>query len=75
MRRIIGGAAALLGLLAACRAPDDAAISLCRGAYDRARTAGDSAAVDLQRPVTSRDQATVALDCRTFRVTGRLRTR
>ena len=83
MRRFVGGAALVLALVAVLavvvvslsRAPDDTALSLCRGAYQRARTARDSAAVDLQVPVTSRGQATVAVDCRTFRLAGRLGTR
>ena len=82
MGRFVGGAALVLALVAILavaavslrRAPDTAALSLCRGAYQRARTARDSAAVDLQRPVTSRGQATVAVDCRTFRLAGRLGT-
>ena len=52
--------------------PDDVAIAECRNAYARARSAQDSAAVDFQRPITSRPQAGVAVDCRTLRLAKRL---
>jgi hypothetical protein len=47
-------------------------VSECRRLYGRARTAADTAAVDAQRPVVGRGQATIAASCGLFRKTGRL---
>ena len=52
--------------------PDDVAAAECRAAYARAATARDSAMVDRMRPVTSRPQATVAVNCQTLRASGAL---
>ena len=82
--RALAGNAALVAALVALlvvaalilsRTPDGAAVDVCRMAYRQARTAADSAAVDRQRPVVSRAQAAVAVDCRTLRMGGRLDTR
>ncbi len=53
--------------------PDEPSVeSLCRGAYAHARTSSDSAMVDQQRPIVSRAQAAVAVNCGTLRRTGEL---
>ncbi|HKN67032.1 MAG TPA: hypothetical protein VJW73_12195 [Gemmatimonadaceae bacterium] len=53
--------------------PDEPSVtSVCRGAYAHARTRNDSASVDQQRPIVSRAQATVAVNCGTLRLAGEL---
>jgi hypothetical protein len=64
----------LLNLRQPGRVPGDAAAAeQCRAAYRSARTAADSASVDMRRPVVSRGHATVALSCGVMRVAGQLR--
>jgi hypothetical protein len=53
--------------------PDSTAIEVCRGSYARARNARDSTIIDVQVPVTSRGQASVAISCGVLRSAGRLR--
>jgi hypothetical protein len=60
-RRIPGGAVG-----------EDVAATQCRAGYGRARTAADSAVVDVQRPIISREQATVARTCRELRLAAAL---
>jgi hypothetical protein len=50
-----------------------AAAEVCRAGYAHAAAAADSAAVDAQRPIVSRGQATVARSCRELRRAGALR--
>ncbi|MFL5576924.1 MAG: hypothetical protein ACJ79S_13240 [Gemmatimonadaceae bacterium] len=73
------GIAALLGFAlwrfaySLAGAPDEpVAASWCRAAYARAGGRPDSAAVDAQVPVTSREQATTAVNCGTLRAAGAL---
>jgi hypothetical protein len=53
--------------------PDEpVAVSWCHAAYARATSHQDSAIVDAQRPVVSREQATTGVSCGTLRSTGAL---
>jgi hypothetical protein len=49
------------------------AASWCRQAYRRAAGRADSARADVQRPIVSRNQATIAATCGTLRTWGELR--
>jgi hypothetical protein len=54
------------------RSPDDLAIAECRASYAKAQSLRDTTTVDRLRPITSRGQATVAVTCQVFRLSGRL---
>jgi hypothetical protein len=54
-------------------AGEEVAAAQCRAGYQRARTATDSAVVDAQRPIISREQATVARTCRELRLAAAAR--
>ena len=49
---------------------EDVAVAECRASYHRSRSAVDSAMIDVQRPIVSRGQATVARTCRELRLAG-----
>ena len=81
--RLVGGILAVLALGAVLwvlasrwrtglMPSDVVAIEQCRAAYGRATTARDSAAVDQQRPIISRGQASAAASCGGYRSAGKL---
>jgi len=51
---------------------EDIAVAECRAAYRRSHSMVDSAMIDVQRPIVSRGQATVARTCRELRLAGAL---
>ena len=51
---------------------DPLSVSQCVAAYQRARTASDSAIVDLQRPINDRQQAANPRTCKQLRIDGAL---
>ena len=51
---------------------DDVSIAWCRADYARARTASDTAVVDLRTPVVRREQAPASLSCGELRRAGML---
>ena len=81
--RGLGQAVGILGLLALALwrlslslagTPDEPVVaSWCHQAYARAHRARDSAIVDQQRPIASREQAAAALTCGALRAQGALR--
>ena len=52
---------------------EELAVEQCRTSYRQARSSTDTAIADEQRPIISREQATVARTCRELRLAGALR--
>lgn len=51
---------------------DGIAATQCRQLYAQATSASDTAAIDQQKPIVSRPQASVATSCGMLRIEGRL---
>ena len=78
-RRLLRWLLIALGVLAAAwlgmwviKANDRATVVICRAEYGRAKTAMDTAAIDLRRPFLGRKDAIGGPSCGLLRVQGKL---